>query len=167
VKTFFPKLISWPDKQQYGDIVNRFSQRQGFPRVIGTIDGTYIPITGPSEFRDLYICCTRFYCNFTFRVYATAVLNFWMCTPHTLDQFMSQKCSGSSLHDHLQKDCPQAFHLLGDSASILLVPFTDNGHLISEQKKFNFAHSSTRVDIVRCFGLLKGKFHKLKFFGCD
>lgn len=39
----------------------------------------------------------------------------------------------------------------------------DNGHLSLEEKRFNNAHSSTRVDIERCFRLLKGKFRKLKF----
>lgn len=39
----------------------------------------------------------------------------------------------------------------------------DNGHLSLEEKRFNNAHSSTRVDLERCFRLLKGKFRKLKF----
>ncbi|XP_071109875.1 uncharacterized protein [Haliotis cracherodii] len=62
---------------------------------------------------------------------------------------------------------PKEYHLLGDSAyglsSSLLVPFRDNGHLTNVEKRYNSAHSSTRVDIERCFGLLKGKFRKLKF----
>ena len=39
----------------------------------------------------------------------------------------------------------------------------DNGHLKAEQKRLNSAHSSTRVDIERSFGLLKGKLRKLKY----
>lgn len=72
----------------------------------------------------------------------------------------------SPLYEALQ-ELPPKFHLLGDSAYALsasvLTPFRDNGHLSLEEKRFNNAHSSTRVDIERCFRLLKGKFRKLKF----
>jgi len=61
---------------------------------------------------------------------------------------------------------PQDFHLLGDSAyplrDYLLVPFRDNGHLGPLERKYNFSHSQTRVDVERAIGLLKGKFRRLK-----
>ncbi|XP_060564347.1 putative nuclease HARBI1 [Ruditapes philippinarum] len=162
-----PKLISWPDKRQYGDIADGFAQRQGFPGVIGAIDGTYIPITGPTEFRDSYICRKGFPAFHLQGVCDSSLkfLDVYSAYPGSVHD--ARVFRNSTLHDYLQMDCPQAFHLLGDSAyslsSFLLVPFRDNGHLTSEQKKFNFALSSTRVDIERCFGLLKGKFRKLKF----
>lgn len=74
----------------------------------------------------------------------------------------------SSICKYLQDNpLPPAFHLLGDSAyqltNTVLVPFRDNGHLTDSEKKYNRAHSSTRVEIERAIGLLKGKFRKLKF----
>jgi hypothetical protein len=44
----------------------------------------------------------------------------------------------------------------------MLVPFRDNGHLDTVQKKFNACHTSTRVDVERAIGLLKCKFLRLK-----
>jgi len=43
------------------------------------------------------------------------------------------------------------------------VPFRDNGLLDNRKKKFNKALSSARVAIERSFGLLKGRFRRLKF----
>lgn len=58
-------------------------------------------------------------------------------------------------------------HLIGDSAyalkEYLMVPFKDNGHLSSVEIKYNKALSSTRVDVERSIGLLKGKFRRLKY----
>ncbi|GFS07437.1 nuclease harbi1 [Elysia marginata] len=43
-----------------------------------------------------------------------------------------------------------------------MTPFRDNGHLTLLEKRYNSAQSFTRVDIERAFGLLKGKFRRLK-----
>ena len=59
------------------------------------------------------------------------------------------------------------YHILGDSAYALqlnvMTPFRDNGHLNDIQKKYNKLHSSTRSVVERAFGLLKGKFRRLKY----
>lgn len=61
---------------------------------------------------------------------------------------------------------PQDGHLLGDSAyplsTKLLTPFKDNGHLTEIQKNYNKKHSKIRVIIEQSFGLLKGRFRRLK-----
>ncbi|XP_071649930.1 putative nuclease HARBI1 [Temnothorax longispinosus] len=58
-------------------------------------------------------------------------------------------------------------HLIGDSAyplsRFLLVPYKDNGHLTVEQMRYNQKLNSIRSIIERAFGLLKGKFRKLKY----
>lgn len=73
----------------------------------------------------------------------------------------------SPLHNWLtNQQLPQTYHLLGDSAyplsSYLLVPYRDNGHLTTEQTRYNKIHASTRVDVERAIGLLKGKWRRLK-----
>ena len=54
-------------------------------------------------------------------------------------------------HYEVVQDLPSKFHLLGDSAypmfRNLMTPFRDNGHLTLEEKRYNSAHNSTRVDI--------------------
>lgn len=62
---------------------------------------------------------------------------------------------------------PGNSHLLGDSAyplkTHILVPFRDNGHLNQNQKIYNTAHAATRSVIERAFGLLKGRWRRLKY----
>ncbi|XP_061187109.1 putative nuclease HARBI1 [Saccostrea echinata] len=155
------QLISKPR-----NVAEDFSRRAGFPSVVGALDGTYIPISGPSNYRDSYIC-RKGYPAMHLQAVCDSDLKF-------LDVFSAYPGSvhdarvfkNSPLYQALQ-ELPPKFHLLGDSAypltTFLLTPFRDNDHLSTEQKCYNSAHSSTRVDIERCFGLLKGKFRKLKF----
>lgn len=62
---------------------------------------------------------------------------------------------------------PDTHHLIGDCAyplnRFLMVPFKDNGHLSNKQITYNTRLSSIRSTIERTFGLLKGKFRKLKY----
>lgn len=58
-------------------------------------------------------------------------------------------------------------HILGDSAYPLMMnvmtPFKDTGHLTNAQSRYNTKLSSIRSVIERTFGLLKGKFRRLKY----
>lgn len=62
---------------------------------------------------------------------------------------------------------PKKYHLIGDTAYPLLLnlmtPFKDNGHLTVAQTRYNQKLSSIRSIIERAFGLLKGKFRRLKY----
>ncbi|XP_033729019.1 putative nuclease HARBI1 [Pecten maximus] len=143
-----------------------FFTRSGFPGVVGAVDGTHIPIPGPSSHRDSYINRKSFPSiqlqadcdsNLVFRdVYAG-----WPGSVH--DARVWRNCPLSQILPSL----PPNQQLLGHSAyplSVnLLVPFRDNGHLSCIEKKYNKSHSSTRVDIERAFGLLKCKFRRLQF----
>lgn len=57
-------------------------------------------------------------------------------------------------------------YLIADSAypvkPYLIPPFKDNGHLTNLQKKFNKVISSARQVVERAFGLLKGRFRRLR-----
>lgn len=142
------------------------SHRCNFPGVVAAVDGTHIKIPGPSNFRDAYInrngvpsmqlqvACSK---NLMF----VDVFTGWPGSCHD-----SRIFKNSPLATKLPQLDPK-FHIIGDSAyalsSKLLVPFKNNGHLDDLQKKYNKAHSSTRVDVERSIGLLKGKWRKLKF----
>lgn len=62
---------------------------------------------------------------------------------------------------------PPQYHLLGDAAYPLLrnlmTPFRDTGHLTVAQVTYNTTLSTARSIIERAFGLLKGKFRRLKY----
>jgi len=57
-------------------------------------------------------------------------------------------------------------HLLGDKIypikEWLLPPFKDYGNITRMQATYNKIHSKTRVKIENCFGLLKGRWRRLK-----
>lgn len=91
-------------------------ERAGFPGVIGAIDGTYIPIAGPSEFRDSYICRKEFpafhlqgVCDSTMRF-----LDVFSAYPGSVHD--SRVFKNSPLNAHLQNEPLGSHHLLGDSA---------------------------------------------------
>jgi hypothetical protein len=46
----------------------------------------------------------------------------------------------------------------------LVTPFKDNGHLTCEQNMFNYRLSASRIVIEHAFGLLKGRFRRLRKF---
>lgn len=164
-------LIRWPDRNDYAKIADGFAQQAGFPGVIGAIDGTYIPIAGPSEFRDSYICRKGFPAFHLQGVCDSQMkfLDVFSAYPGSVHD--SRVFKNSPLNVKLRSEPADHFHLIGDSAyslsNYVLVPFRDNGHLTSSEKKYNFVHSSTRVAIEHCFGLLKGKFRKLKFLDAN
>lgn len=62
---------------------------------------------------------------------------------------------------------PSHQHLIGDAAYPLLqnlmTPFRDTGHLTRSQIIYNMKLSCIRSIIERAFGLLKGKFRRLRF----
>ena len=49
------EYISWPHQCQYKFMANEFAEKNGFPDVIGCIDGMHIPIRPPANDRDSYI----------------------------------------------------------------------------------------------------------------
>lgn len=63
---------------------------------------------------------------------------------------------------------PQNTFIIGDSAypslSWLVPPFRNNGHLTPQQTEFNYMLSSTRMIVEKTFGLLKGRFRRIKSF---
>lgn len=49
----------------------------------------------------------------------------------------------------------------------LLTPFRDNGHLTGPERNYNLKHAKTRQIIERAFGLLKGRWRRLKFIDME
>ena len=137
-----------------------------FPGVIGMIDGTRIEIEQPSE---------RGYDYYNRKDYYSIVLQAVVCE----DLRFTNVYTGwpGKVHDARifqrsplfatgQDLCGQ-HHILGDSGypnlPWLLVPFRDDGRLTEVQRKYNQVHASVRSTVERAFGLLKGRFTRLKY----
>ncbi|KAJ8912706.1 hypothetical protein NQ315_012260 [Exocentrus adspersus] len=145
----------------------RRCKSKSFPGVIGAIDGCHIEINIGKENTCAYVnrkgttsiilqAVCDYKCMFT---------DIFVGFPGSVhDARVFSKSPLATLSDEF---FPEDSHLLGDSAYPLrkhmIVPFTDNGHLSQSQKKFNIAHASTRVAIERTFGLLKGRWRRLKY----
>ncbi|XP_070188164.1 putative nuclease HARBI1 [Littorina saxatilis] len=163
-------VISWPPHGQLQKIANDFQELRGFPGIVGAVDGTYIEIPGTTdEHRAAYICRKGFPAMHL-QVVCTADLLFTdVDTGNAGSVHDSRVFRTSDLQAKLESEegrLPAGFHLLGDSAygqtEYLLVPFRDNGHLSPVERNYNNLHSSTRVQVERAIGLLKGKFRRLK-----
>lgn len=161
------EYIRWPREEEFASLANGFQYKTGFPGVIGAIDGTHIPIPAPTLHRNSYIN-RKGHASIQLQAVCTSQMMFldvytgWPGSVH--DARVFRNCP---LYGHLQDAMRSDYHLLGDSAyplsTSLITPYRDNGHLSRRQKIFNTLHSSTRVVIERAFGLLKGKWRRLKY----
>ncbi|KAJ8941174.1 hypothetical protein NQ314_010473 [Rhamnusium bicolor] len=142
----------------FRDVADR---QNGFPGVLGVIDGTYIKIDKPSDDPDSYINRKGFYsiqvqllCDHQLKIrdvfigYPGSVHDSRVFRSSPLCQSLPEKC-----HD---------LYILGDSGypllPNLLTPFKDRGQLTRAQSNYNVKLSKNRYLIEHCIGLLKQKF---------
>lgn len=105
-------LISWPTTDDQRNLLaESFAERAGFPNVVGAIDGTYVPISGPTAFRESYIC----------RKDRNSPL------------FQEVQVLPPNFHILGDSGYPMSINLM--------TPNRDNGHLTLEEKKYNSAFS--------------------------
>ena len=73
---------------------------------------------------------------------------------------------GTRILENPETVIPENAFILGDKAyplsNYLITPFRDNGHLTVRQRNFNYAVSSIRVVIERCFAAIKRRLRRLK-----
>nr|CAI5828137.1 unnamed protein product [Callosobruchus analis] len=165
-------FIVWPTSRQCDENAEIFQERsRGIGNVVGAIDGTHIFIKQP-------VGNAVDYCN---RYQSHSVILQAMCDPrkrfinisvgHPGHMHDARVFRRSSLYQRIvDEDEPlinPEYHLIGDSAYPLLqevlTPYRDTGHLTEAETRFNVRFSSIRSTIERAFGLLKGKWRRLKF----
>ncbi|XP_049307318.1 uncharacterized protein LOC115065769 isoform X1 [Bactrocera dorsalis] len=159
--------ICWPSISQQQTIMERFqaSRPNAFPFVVGCLDGTHFKINTPKkdaisyyDRKGNYSIIMQGICDSTFRFLDVFIgypgschdANVWKNSPI----YKGITCG----EIQLAKDAI----ILADSAyplsKYLIAPYRDNGHLLREEKQFNYYLSSTRVFIEQAFGILRGKF---------
>nr|CAI5849910.1 unnamed protein product [Callosobruchus analis] len=167
-------FIVWPTSRQCDENAesSKVQERsRGIGNVVGAIDGTHIFIKEPvGNAVDYYN-----------RYQSHSVILQAVCDPrmrfinisvgHPGRMHDARVFCGSSLYQRIvDEDVPlinPEYHLIGDSAYPLLqevlTPYRDTGHLTEAETRFNVRFSSIRSTIERAFGLLKGKWRRLKF----
>jgi DDE superfamily endonuclease len=140
-----------------------------FPGAVGAVDGSHIPIPSPSEDRQSYYNRNKYHsillqgvCDH--RMKFIDVFAGWPGASHDANVWKN-----SSIFRRLKDEniIPRDCHLIGDSAYpvsyFVMIPYRNNGNLSDAQKTYNKVLSSSRVVIEQAFGLLKGRFRRLKF----
>lgn len=140
--------------------------------MLGAIDCTHIRIEKPLTSEQLYCNRKKF---FSIHLQATVdsnmrFTNVYIGEPGSLHdaRILRRSLIYERANEEKETVFPNDTFLLGNSAypslPWLVPPFRDNGHLTPQQIEFNFIHSSTRMVVERTFGLLKGRFRRIKFF---
>jgi len=140
-----------------------------FPDVTGAIDGTHINIKALKHNSAAYINRKGQH-SVVLQAVCTVDLKFIDCYCGEVGSVHDATVlRRSSLYQRMLLDatmCPGDTHLIGNAAYTLLktlmVPFKDTGSLTARQQKYNTTLSATRCAIERAFGLLKGRFRRLK-----
>lgn len=166
------KIISWPNAGRRDVIKAGFQKadNSGFPGTIGAIDGCHIAIPAPKEDSVYYVNRKGIF----------SILLQGICDHETkfIDCYIGEV---GSVHDatmlrrsdfygklsNKELGLSNDEHILGDKAYPLqinlLTPYKDTGHLTQRHRDFNTRLSRSRVTIERSFGLLKGRFRRLRY----
>ncbi|XP_018404621.1 PREDICTED: putative nuclease HARBI1 [Cyphomyrmex costatus] len=164
------KIISWPNRERASTIMRQFQQINGFPRIIGAIDGSHVQILKPKNHPNSY-CNRKNYHSVLLqgvRDSKRLFLDVYVGEPGSIhDMRLFKK---SDLYARIKNsliEFPNDSHLVGDLAyklsSYLLVGFKDVGGLTEREKNFNKKLSQCRVRIENAFAYLKGRFRRLKY----
>ncbi|XP_039305489.1 putative nuclease HARBI1 [Solenopsis invicta] len=165
-------VIKWPQGHNITTISNDFFLLKNIPNVIGAIDCSHIRIEKPPD-NESHYCNRKKYFSLNLQAVVdskTRFTNVYCGEPGSLHD--ARVLRRSPLHSIASREQERVFpnntFILGDSAypslPWLVPPFRDNGHLTPQQREFNYLHSSTRMSVERAFGLLKGRFRRIKFF---
>lgn len=160
-------VVSWPNMQERDAIKERIKEKFKFPNCIGMVDGTLIgleskPVKGGEDYytrKGNYALNAMIICDDQRRI--RHVMAGFPGGAHDCRVFLYSK---------IAKNSPKYFttgeYLLADSAypvsEITVAPYKKPAASTSENEKFNFYHSRTRIAAEHTIGILKGRFKSLK-----
>ncbi|XP_050505707.1 putative nuclease HARBI1 [Diabrotica virgifera virgifera] len=158
-----PDVIKWPNQNEK-TISEQHFRANGFPDVIGAIDGSHIKIDKPENDPESYINRKGFYsiqmqlvCD-----HRRKITDIFIGYPGSVHD--SRVFRNSPLHTNLEERCGRYF-LLGDSGyplqANLLTPYKDRGNLTRRQRNYNLKLAKNRYVVEHCFGILKQKFRQM------
>ena len=163
-------FIRWPEGQRAASVVAEFRAKRGIDGVMGAIDGSHIAVLCPRDQPADYVNRKGFH-SIVLQAVCDADMSFtdvyvgWPGSVHDARVFRNSPLF-AAMSGNPSTVFPNNSFLLGDAAyplsPQLMTPFKDTGKLTRHQSNYNFCQSSTRIAIERAFGLLKGRFRRLK-----
>ncbi|XP_041983180.1 putative nuclease HARBI1 [Aricia agestis] len=161
------KHIHFPQtRQERQRIVNRFSNKFGFPGVLGCIDGTHVALVRPSEHEERFFN-RKHYHSRNVQIICDSDLNILNIDATfggaTHDAYIWKN---SEIHNHLQQlnQNGESIWFLGDSGyplrTWLLTPIL-NTQPGSAEENYTNMHCRTRNTVERCIGVLKARWRCL------
>ncbi|XP_031354778.1 protein ALP1-like [Photinus pyralis] len=168
------KYIVWPKNQEEFDyIVSGF---KNYPGVVGAVDGCHINVTVPESQHESYADRYQQHSINLMGICSSGKIFTYVFIGYPGSAHDSRVFSASPLVSYIQRYGSQKFfptpehHLIGDSAFPLkqwiMTPFKKHNNLSSIEKRHNYLLSADRVCIENAFGILKGRFRRLKFINC-
>ena len=149
----------------------------GFPQCVGAVDGTHIPIISPEEYPADYYNRKGWHSvlmqgTVDHLGIFTDVYIGWPGRVHDARVFVNSSLYKKGQEGILLPNWTETIQgkevplvLLGDPAYPLLTwlmkPYSDNGHLTRDQKRFNYRLSKGRVVVEHAYGRLKGRWRCL------
>jgi len=169
------EVIRWPTVAEMAHIETEFKVLANFPGTVGAIDGCHIPILAPEYCQADYLDRNH---NHSVNLMAVcdSAKRFTYCFAGYPGSVHDQRVFSNSALGIMLDACPSKYipsnfyHIIGDSAfqlhQNLLVPYKDTGNLTPTEINYNTKLSQTRRVIENTFGLLKGRFRRLKKLEC-
>ncbi|XP_068734006.1 putative nuclease HARBI1 [Montipora capricornis] len=169
LKSIAGEWIIFPtSREEVNETMTKFYSIGAFPKVMGAIDGTLIPIRAPAKEEHLYVCHKGFHainvmavCDAEMRF--TNIVAKWHGSVHDSAIF-----NGSALQIHMETKQQEGW-LLGDRGyalqSYLMTPLNPDKVSSAAEETYQRSHTRTRNVIERSFGLLKQRFRCLDFSG--
>lgn len=166
------RFIKWSNLEKAAQDSISFERKKGLRNIIGAIDGCHIKINRPVVHEGDYVNRKGYHSLILQGVVDSRLCFMNISAGHPGSMHDARVLRRSALYikafDQPQDLFYNAYRLLGDSAyprlEWLTPPFKDNGHLTNDQQEFNYNHSATRIIIEHAFGLLKGRFRRLRQF---
>ncbi|XP_023311448.1 putative nuclease HARBI1 [Anoplophora glabripennis] len=158
-----PVIITWPTDEEK-PVSEDYFRAHGFPRVIGSIDGSHIRIDKPNDDNDSYINRKSYYSIQMQAVcdHRKKIIDLFVGYPGSVHD--SRVFRNPSFYRTMEEKCGNYF-ILADSGYPLtthvLTPFRDRGQLNDRQLNYNIKLCRNRYVIEHCCGMLKQKFRQL------
>ncbi|KAJ8915701.1 hypothetical protein NQ315_000635 [Exocentrus adspersus] len=156
-------IIKWPNEAEKRLSEEHF-RANGFPNIIGAIDGSHIKIDRPINDPHSYINRKGYYSIQMQAVcdHKRKIIDVFIGYPGSVHD--SRVFRNSPLQNSLEAKCGRYF-ILGDSGyplqGNLLTPYKDRGNLTRRQQNYNIKLAKNRYVIEHNFGILKQKFRQL------